>query len=359
MSSKALQYRNALYFWLGVAALFVLLIYIFKDALLPFVIGIAVAYLLNPAVNMIGRFGISRGPAALIILCTFLLVLGALIGSVSPIIYHEFLELYKDLPSYIEKFWALTAPVTKIIEEHLGAANSQNIQGLLKSNAGAAVTTARFILDKISSGGQAILDMIAIAVFMPVVAYFMMKEWPKITEWVCGLIPRHLEGTVQGLLVEIDQKIAGFVRGQITVAFFLGLGYAVALSLLGLKYGFMIGLGAGFLSIIPMVGSVVGFVVGLAVAWFQTGDIAFMIIIAGVFVLGQVIEGNYLTPKLVGESVGLHPLWIFFALLAGGSLLGILGMLLAVPMAAVIGVLSGFAITKYKASLFYNDGNAA
>ncbi len=157
------------------------------------------------------------------------------------------------------------------------------------------------------------------------------------------------------LLKQIDQKLSGFVRGQISVAVMLGVAYAIALTIAGLKYGFMIGLMSGLLSVIPMVGSAVGLIVSVAVAWFQAGDIVFVGIIAAIFIAGQVIEGNFLTPKLVGDSVGLHPLWVFFALLAGGSLLGILGMFLAVPVAAVIGVLLSFAIYKYKQSAYYLD----
>lgn len=158
-----------------------------------------------------------------------------------------------------------------------------------------------------------------------------------------------------GLMKQIDEKLSGFVRGQITVAVVLGVAYAVMLTLAGLKYGFLIGLMSGLLSVIPMVGSAVGLVVSVAVAWFQAGEPTFVLLIAGIFIGGQVIEGNFLTPKLVGDSVGLHPLWVFFALLAGGSLLGILGMFLAVPVAAVIGVLLAFVLQKYKQSAYYQE----
>ncbi len=190
-----------------------------------------------------------------------------------------------------------------------------------------------------------------------VVAYFMMAEWPAVTKWVRDLMPRHSEETIMGLLRQIDTKISGFVRGQISVAVVLGVSYAVMLTLAGLKYGFLIGLMSGLISVIPMVGSAVGLVVSVAVAWFQAGDIMFVLLIAGIFLGGQVIEGNFLTPKLVGDSVGLHPLWVFFALLAGGSLLGILGMFLSVPVTAVVGVLLSFAIQRYKESPYYLESD--
>ena len=172
-------------------------------------------------------------------------------------------------------------------------------------------------------------------------------------------MPRHHKDTITDLLKKIDVKLAGFVRGQVSVAVILGVVYAVALSVAGLKYGFLIGLCSGLLSIIPMVGSTLGFFVSVLVAWFQTGEISYTAIIGGIFLAGQIIEGNFLTPKLVGNSVGLHPLWVFFALLAGGSLFGILGMLLAVPVAASAGVLINFAIKRYKDSSYYKKSGTS
>ena len=164
--------------------------------------------------------------------------------------------------------------------------------------------------------------------------------------------------TIEELLTKIDQKVSGFVRGQLTVAVILAVFYALACSLAGLKYGLVIGLLAGMLNIIPMLGSIVGFVLGTSVAYLQSGELMFTGIIAGIFLFGQIIEGNFLTPKLVGESVGLHPLWVFFSLMAGGALLGITGMLIAVPVVAICGVLIGFAIERYKESAFYLGGKA-
>ena len=181
----------------------------------------------------------------------------------------------------------------------------------------------------------------------------MMKEWDNLTAWVTGLMPQDHKETILDLLKKIDTKIAGFVRGQISIAVILAIAYAIALSIAGLKYGFLIGLVSGLISVIPLVGSTLGLIVSVAVAWFQSGDIMFVGIIGGIFIAGQLIEGNLLSPKIVGDSVGLHPLWVFFALMAGGALFGILGMLLAVPVAAVAGVLSSFALKQYKDSSFY------
>ncbi len=355
MSVKPLKPSTHFIFWICSFIAFVAVVFLFKSVLLPFVLGAAVAYLLNPIVNKLGGMGVARGPAAMIILGGFLLVILTFIGAVSPIVYRELLQFSKDLPDYIEKIQSLAAPLTAMLDDYIGPSSSGKIENVLKEHAGSAAKVANFIVQKVASGGQAVIDLISVAVFMPIVAYFMMKEWPAITAWGRDLIPRHSEEVVMNLLKEIDQKISGFVRGQISVAVILGVVYAIALSIAGLKYGIMIGLMSGLLSVIPMVGSAVGLIVSVLVAWFQYGDWSFVGIIAAIFIAGQVIEGNFLTPKLVGDSVGLHPLWVFFALLAGGSLLGILGMFLAVPVAAVIGVLIAFAIYKYKQSPYYKE----
>lgn len=355
MSVKPLNLTTHIIFWICACALFLLSVVLFKTVLLPFVLGIAVAYLLNPTVNKLGDIGIARAPAAMMILGGFLILILGFVGVLSPILYRELSQFSEDLPQYIEKFWGVMSPVTAKIDQYVGGSNGESLEVLLKKNAGSAASAANYIVHKIASGGQAVMDMLSVAIFMPIVAYFMMKEWPFVTKWIHDLMPRHSEEVIVGLLKQIDLKLSGFVRGQITVAVFLGVSYAVMLSLAGLKYGFLIGLMAGLLSVIPMVGSAVGLIVSVAVAWFQSGDFAFVGLIGGIFIGGQLVEGNFLTPKLVGDSVGLHPLWVFFALLAGGSLLGILGMFLAVPVAAVVGVLLSFAIGQYKLSAYYLD----
>lgn len=348
--------RNHIIFWCLAFAVFVGAVWLFKGMLLPFVLGVAVAYLLNPIVNRLGGYGLARGPAALVILLTFLLFIGGIIAAVAPIAYDELVQLSKDMPGYTDKIAALAAPLTGWAQDLIGKKNGEELQALLSQHAGTALNVANLVLSRLVAGGQAVVDVISLVVIMPVVAYFMMKEWPKIAAWVVDLIPRHSERTIMGLLKEIDTKISGFVRGQISVAFILAVVYAICLSLAGLKYGFLIGLTSGFLSVIPMVGSAIGLIVSVGVAcfqWLPDGEWIRIIAVAGIFIAGQIIEGNILTPKLVGDSVGLHPLWVFFALLAGGSLFGILGMFLAVPVAAVAGVLLAFGIAQYKASAFY------
>ncbi|HEY8190325.1 MAG TPA: AI-2E family transporter, partial [Micavibrio sp.] len=187
----------------------------------------------------------------------------------------------------------------------------------------------------------------------PIVAFFMMEEWVRITKWIDDMIPRDSYRTIRDLLTQMDRKVSGFVRGQVTISCVLAIAYAIALSIAGLKFGFLIGLMAGILSIVPMVGSMIGLVVAVLVAWLQSHEWSYVGIIAAIFLVGQFLEGNIITPRIMGKSVGLHPLWILFSLLAGGALFGIVGMILAVPVAAIIGVLAAFAIDRYKSSSYY------
>lgn len=345
--------RSHFIFWSAALAVLVLFVFAFKTVLLPFVLGFAIAYLLNPLIGKLGDAGVGRGPAALLILFVFFVLALGFLALVLPPAYEQMLQLADDLPGYIDEVWALLKPLSDRLQIMAGDGGAADFQALLREHISGAVNVGRQLAEGVVAGGQAFMNIVSLAVFTPIVAYFVMKEWVNISTWVKDLMPRDQKNTITDLLKQIDQKLSGFIRGQISVAFILGVVYAVALSVAGLKYGFLIGLLSGALSIIPMVGSAVGLIVGVLVAWFQSGDWIFVLIIAGIFLAGQFVEGNFLTPKLVGKSVGMHPLWVFFALLAGGALFGILGMFLAVPAAAVIGVLAAFGIKRYKASSYY------
>lgn len=349
----AINAKQQALFWMAAFAAFLIFVYVFKAVLMPFVLGAAVAYLLNPLVDRMGRYKIKRGPAALIILTSFLCAIVTMIALVTPSLYRQSMQFIDDLPLYIERAAVIFEPYSQRLSVLTGEQGAGSLASLARENANTTAGLAKAMIDHIAQGGRTLAGILSTLVLMPVVAYFMMKEWPKICDWIEDLMPLDHKDTITGLLQQIDRKISGFVRGQLSVALILGLAYAIGLTLLGLKYGFLIGLFAGLLSVIPMVGSFIGLLVSIGVAWFQAGDWVYVAMVAAVFLIGQIIEGNFLTPKLVGDSVGLHPLWVFFALMAGGALFGILGMLLAVPVAAVAGVLLAFAIARYKSGPYY------
>lgn len=347
-----IYFRHKVLFWgLGFLGLLAF-VWVFNDILLPFVLGIAIAYLLNPIVQMLGRAGVNRQAATLVILAGFFFVTLAGLALIIPLFYREIIELNDDLPGIIDQIQAFLEPYQKQIQDLLGQGNKDAI-AMLKQNTKEALSAGTAVLSGLKSGGAAVTSFITVLIVAPVVAFFMMREWPQIINWSKDLLPRQHMDTIIDLFKKIDKKLAGFVRGQFTVAVLLGVIYAIALSLAGLRYGFLIGILAGIFSIIPMVGSTLGLLVSVIVAYLQTGDIMYVALIGGIFITGQIVEGNFLTPKLVGDSVGLHPLWIFFALMAGGALFGIVGMLIAVPVAAVFSVIFAFLIQQYKKSPYY------
>lgn len=350
--------QRQLIFWSAGFGFFLLLVFVFKAVLLPFVLGAVIAYFLNPVVGLLDRAGLRRKYAGMLILIMFFLVIFVVLAALLPVLVREMEGFIGDLPAYRDQLVALAEPLAQKFQKLTGA-EASGLKDFLKQNAGSGAPLAQNMWSGIAAGGMAVAGFLSLLVVMPFAAYYMIREWPGITQWGIDLLPRDHKDTVMEILKEIDKKLSGFVRGQISVALVLGVSYALALFLAGLKYGILIGIAAGLLSVIPMVGSTVGLITAVGVAWFQSGEWSFVLLIAAIFLIGQVIEGNFLTPKLVGDSVGLHPLWVFFALLAGGSLFGILGMLLAVPVAAVASVLIGFAIRRYKASPYYKGKGPA
>ncbi len=340
-------------FWAGFFALFIAFIWIFNSILTPFILGIAIAYLLDPVMRKMSQRQIPRWASSLFILTLFFGTLSLLFILLAPLAFKQAQQLIERIPNYVQNIMDYAGPYLSWIQDRVGPDYIEQLNEYMKGNADSLVGVTGGIMGGVAAGGKFVVEAATTLALTPLVAFFMMVEWPNIVKWVESLYPRQHAALIRSLLKQIDTKVAGFIRGQIIVAFLLGIIYAIALAIAGLDYGFLIGIGAGIFSIIPLVGSTLGLVVGVVIAWFQTGDLVYVGIIGAIFMAGQFIEGNFLSPKVVGDSVGLHPLWVIFALLAGGSLFGIVGMLLAVPVAAVIGVLSSFAIDRYKASPLY------
>lgn len=349
-------------FWTLALILFVAILWLFKDVLLPFVLGATIAYLLNPLVEKITKKNTKRRTAVLVILGSFTILVAVVLALIVPVLIREASDFIEAAPGYADRLWALAEPRLNLLRGKVGMDETvqlkDQLQTAMTDNLGKTLGAGKSVLGTVVAGvaltGQAFAGFIGALFLMPIVAFFMMKDWPKIVAWVHDLVPPHMDKTVRKLLKQIDVKIAGFIRGQLLVCLFLGCMYAIALTFAGLNYGFVIGIATGVLSIIPYVGSALGLITSLTVAGLQSEwDLMYIGIIAAIFFAGQFIEGNFITPKLIGESVGLHPLWIIFSLLAGASLLGLLGMMLAVPTAAIISVLLAFALDRYRHSSYY------
>lgn len=350
--------KTQLFFWLTCIGMLALFVFLFNDVLAPFVIGIAVAYLLNPLVISLERLGLTRTLATLLILAVFVLLVFGMLLLVVPPLYRELAQLAASLPEYFQTLGERLQPYLNSVEAEVDRANlDQSIQDAVQNNLSNAFTLSSSVLGSLLSGGRALAGFLSLLFITPLVAFFMMREWASITAAVDDLIPRHNHDKIKELLGRIDGKIAGFIRGQLLVALSLGLLYALALSIAGLEYGILVGLLSGLLSIIPLFGSIVGLVTSVVLAWLQSSDLLFVAIVAFIFVVGQLLEGNVISPKLLGGSVGLHPLWILFSIMAGASLFGIVGMMISVPVAATVGVLLQFAIERYQDSPYYKAGD--
>tara|TARA_R110002126_G_scaffold13118_3_gene56854 strand:+ start:389445 stop:390569 length:1125 start_codon:yes stop_codon:yes gene_type:complete len=345
-------------FWFFIFSLTLLSFWILQSVLLPFVLGAAIAYLLDPFVERLDKWGLNRSLSTIFMLITCLLVLTSILILIVPALFNELKTLISAAPGYIASLKSFSAPYIEVIKQKTGLESQNDILAILFEQKETALKASNTFINGLAAGGSSVLTIITILALTPLSAFFFIREWPKLMTYLESLLPRTHEKTIKALLLRMHEIVSGFIRGQLMVACFLGIFYAVALKLAGLQYGVIIGLSAGVLSIIPMLGAIGGLIAATATAWLTTFELGYTGLIAGIFIFGQIIEGNFLTPKLVGDQVGLHPLWVIFAVMAGGALMGIAGMFLAVPVAAIIGVLIGFAITQYKATELYTGKNA-
>lgn len=354
-----MKLRTHLYFWLAALVGLILFLLLFRAILLPFVAGMALAYCLDPLADWFERRGFSRMMATVVILFIFLILFIMFLVIIIPLLGAQLAGFIERLPALVTRLQAMITSVNAgWLDRLLGEdqlAMQQNFSELLKEGA----TWLGRLLGSLWSGGQAILDIAGLFVVTPVVAFYLLYDWDNMVEKIDSWLPRDNLDTVRGLASEVNNTLASFIRGQGTVCLLLGGFYAIGLSLAGLNFGLLIGIGAGFLSFIPYVGSIVGFILAIGVALVQFWpDYIQIALIAVIFGAGQFIEGNILQPRLVGDSVGLHPVWLMFALFAFGSLFGFVGLLVAVPLAASVGVLVRFALKQYLASSIYKGGES-
>ncbi len=340
-------------FWLTIGLLFFVFIYLIRGVLLPFVLGIFIAYFLHPAVDKLEKTGTSRGVATLMIIASFFLSIVLLSVLIAPVIAGQFSGLIAALPDYVNDYQQKYAPDLSRWLGGLGTEALDSVKSAAAGFSGIMVKLAGEFAGGLFHSGMAFVHLLSLILITPVVAFYLLRDWGGLVGRIDALLPRHSAATIRGQLAIIDRTLAGFVRGQMTVCLILAAYYALGLSVAGLKFGIVIGLTTGFLVIFPYVGLLLGMTVGLGVAFFQFDSSGQMATVLAVFAAGGIMEGYIITPRLVGEKVGLHPVWIIFGMLAGGTLFGLVGVLLAVPATAVIGVLSRFAIQRYLKSEYY------
>jgi predicted PurR-regulated permease PerM len=341
-------------FWAVALAVFVALLWLLSDVLLPFVAGMALAYLLNPIARRAEQLGIGRAVSALIVVSLVIVMVVVVVMAVAPIVSEQFTAFVDNLPNYLTKLQSIVSDPSR---PWLAKVFGGNLTDPGKSVSGLMTQASGFIgtfLVSVWSGGRAVFSVLSLLIITPVVAFYLLLDWEQVVATVDGWIPLHHRNTVRGLARDIDAAIAGFMRGQAVICMILAAFYSIGLTLTGLNFGFLIGMMTGLLSFIPFVGAGTGFLVAavIAIAQFWPNWVS-IAMVGGVFLIGQALEGYVLSPKLVGAKVGLHPVWMMFALIAFGYLFGFVGLLIAIPMAATIGVLLRFALRKYLESPIY------
>lgn len=340
------------YYWIGGAVATLLALWLLGNVILPFVVGAAIAYFLDPLADRLERLGLSRVLATTTIMLSAAVAFLAILLLIIPMAIMQGGELIDALPDLVasaRSFLETNAPAVF----DAASPTRQALDGL----AGTLQAKSGDLVQGVLASVNSVIGVTVFLVIAPVVAFYLLLDWDRMIAKIDDLLPRRDAAVIRQLAREINAVLAGFVRGQLSVCLILGTFYAAALMLAGLNFGLVVGLIAGLLTFIPYVGSITGGVLSIGLALFQFWDDPWrIVVVAAIFVAGQMVEGNVLTPKLVGYSVGLHPVWLLLALSVFGSLFGFVGMLVAVPVAAVIGVLVRHAIERYREGRFYGGG---
>ncbi len=348
--------RTQIGFWLVGLVIFGLCLYLLRGILLPFVAGMAVAYLLDPTADKLEEWGLSRMWATTLITALFVVVTAGTFLLLLPLLHQQLLDFIDRVPDYVSAARDWLAPLTEALMRRLDADDVARVRDAFAGIPERAVGWALAIVGDVWLSGLAILNLLSLLFITPIVTFYLLRDWDRIVAHIDGLLPRVHAEVIRAQIGLIDSTLAGFMRGQGLVCLILGVFYAVALTALGLDFGLVIGIGAGLVSFVPYFGAISGLVVSVGMALLQFDDLLRVGAVAGAFVFGQVLEGNFLTPKLVGGRIGLHPVWVVFGALAGAALFGFVGILIAVPVTAVIGVLARFAIERYVQSPLFRGG---
>lgn len=359
----ALPVRDQMKYWGAAAAVFLFLLWWLGGVIMPFLLGAAVAYLLDPVADRLEALGLSRVLSVAIITIGMLVLFAAMVILVIPTLVSQAVSLSDRIASLIDQAPELVSGLQAWLAETYPAVvdrfpEARDLEATLGDALGRAAGAVRERAGTLLEGAMAsvsgVVNVLVLFVIVPVVAVYLLIDWDRMVAKIDSLLPRDHAPTIRELVGEIDNTLASFVRGQGLVCLILGTYYALALGLVGLQFGFIIGAIAGALTFIPYVGALVGGVLAIGLALFQFwGEWLWIVAVWAIFQSGQAVEGNVLTPKLVGDSVGLHPVWLLFALSAFGSVFGFVGLLVAVPVAAALGVVARFVTAQYRESSLY------
>ncbi|HTW54546.1 MAG TPA: AI-2E family transporter [Stellaceae bacterium] len=350
MSGRA--YR--LLFWIGVIAIVVFALGLLQSILLPFIAGLVLAFILAPAVARIERWGVRRSLASLAVLIAFLLGVALVFMLLVPLIQNQVVTLIGKVPALVSFLQDQLGKVISLAQQQLPPDQVDKLKDMVGGKLGEAVSWLASLLQGLITSSIAILNIVSLVIVTPIVTFLVLRDWEKMVAVIDDYLPRQSLMTVREQARMVSDMLVGFAHGQALVCLILAIYYGTTLSFAGLDSGLALGLLIGVLAIIPILGGALGFVLALGLAASQYGTWREIITVCIIFAVGQGVEGNFLTPKLVGDRINLHPVWVMFALFAGATLLGFVGLLVAVPAAAVIGVLVRFGLSRYRRSAVYD-----
>jgi len=341
---------------LAITAVILYLLWLLAPVLMPFAVAGMFAYLGDPLADRLERLGMGRTVAVSVVFFVLVLVtVGALLLLI-PLISRQLDNLVQSLPHYVD--WVRTTALpwlqTKLRLDP-NAFDTDRLIAEIKDHLGSLGSVVSTVLGKVTRSGLGVIAWMTNLVLIPVVAFYLLRDWDRLVAWIDDMLPRSIEPTIAHLARESDLVLGAFVRGQLLVMLALGIFYGAGLSILGLSVGPLIGMVAGLLSFVPYLGFIVGFGAAVIAVLVQYGDWTHLALVVGVFVVGQLLEGYVLVPRLVGEKIGLHPVAVIFAVLAGGYLFGFLGILLALPAASVILVVLRYLSQRYRHSGLYTE----
>ncbi|MGN6092265.1 MAG: AI-2E family transporter [Luteibacter jiangsuensis] len=341
---------------LAITAVIVFLIWLLAPVLMPFALAAMLAYLGDPLADRLQRLGMGRTWAVSIVFTVISVVVVGVLLLLIPLIQRQFQNLAENLPHYVEWVRATALPwVQAKLRLDPNVFDTDRLLATVREHIGSVGTIAAKTVAKVTQSGMGVVMWLTNAVLIPVVAFYLLRDWDAMMAQIQRMLPRSIEPTVVRLARESDEVLGAFVRGQLLVMLALGVFYGLGLTLVGISIGPLIGMVAGLLSFVPYLGFMIGFVAALIAALVQYGDWTHVILVGVVFTVGQLLEGYVLVPRLVGGKIGLHPVAVIFAVLAGGHLFGFLGVLLALPAASVVVVLMRYAISRYRESDLYME----
>ena len=340
----------------GLAILIYFAFSLFASILLPFVVAAGIAYFLDPPTTRLARGGVPRGAAALLMILALVTACLLFALLLYPLLLAQIGLLIGRVPSYVNAVRTWAGDVIVLLQDRLG---SEYVDGKLRDvvggQAGAMLSFIAGALSRIVGGGFALFNVLSLVVVTPVVSFYLLRDWRRAVARVDSWLPRRYAGVLRAQAREVDRILAAWLRGQALCCAALAMFYAIALSAVGLDLGLIVGLSSGLLSFIPYVGTITGGVASIGLAFAQFPDWRGVAVVAGVFMAGQILEGYVIYPRFLGDRVELHAVWVIFALFAGGAAFGFLGVLMAVPVAAAIGVLARFWLRRYLDSPLYLD----